>query len=511
MPHRDLKIFYTNACSLFNKLGEVKCIVNSSDIDIIFITETHFCTEYFDAELAIPNYRIFRNERDTHGGGSCIYVHMRYNAQILETFSLRDSLGVKVFLNSGDVNIVCLYRSPSSTEEHDIAVSSELHKLPISDIDQVILVGDFNLPDVCWSNGTVRGPIDTSDRRLLNQKKCIDCFVSCGLTWHITDDITRRRIVDNKMQESTLDQILTSDSDIIKQFTLGPPLRGSDHLTAILEVKLYDNVEYLASKKFNWAKCDVPRLISTGRQIDWFYSEEALHCVDIMCGELESKILHAIHHSVPILVQKTTKEGIPICKVPWEGSKLRRARKEKNNGWQTFNISPSHFNLTSALEFEKKYKFVEQKLKEDYEKKLSKNVKQNPSKFFAYLRNKKKSNKTVSCLRKANGQTTTCPKETADLLVESFASVFTREEALNENCVLENMAEQINEFTVGKEEVAQQLNSLNIHKAAGPDSLHPVIIKTLAENENFVNAVTVLFQAVARTCCIPNNNIYKFI
>ena len=38
---------------------------------------------------------------------------------------------------------------------------------------------------------------------------------------------------------------------------------------------------------------------------------------------------------------------------------------------------------------------------------------------------------TVSCLRKANGQTTTCPKETADLLVESFASVFTREEALN--------------------------------------------------------------------------------
>ena len=91
-------------------------------------------------------------------------------------------------------------------------------------------------------------------------------------------------------------------------------------------------------------------------------------------------------------------------------------------------------------------------------KKLAKNVKQNPSRFFAYLRNKKKSNKTVSCLRKANGQTTTCPiKETADLLVESFASVFTRGKALNENCVLENMAEQINEFTVEKEEVIQQL------------------------------------------------------
>ena len=41
--------------------------------------------------------------------------------------------------------------------------------------------------------------------------------------------------------------------------------------------------------------------------------------------------------------------------------------------------------------------------------------------------------------------------------MESFASVFTRGKALNENCVLENIAEQINEFTVEKEEVIQQL------------------------------------------------------
>ena len=102
-------------------------------------------------------------------------------------------------------------------------VRSELSKLPTGDTDQVILVGDFNLPDVCWSNGTVRGTIDTSDRRLLNQKKYIDCFVSCGLTWHITDEIARRRVVNNKMQESTRGQIFTSDSDIIKQITLGPP------------------------------------------------------------------------------------------------------------------------------------------------------------------------------------------------------------------------------------------------------------------------------------------------
>lgn len=50
----------------------------------------------------------------------------------------------------------------------------------------------------------------------------------------------------------------------------------------------------------------------------------------------------------------------------------------------------SHFNLTSGLEAEEKYKLVEWKLKGYYEKKLAKNVKQNSSRFFAYLKEQKK-------------------------------------------------------------------------------------------------------------------------
>ena len=60
----QLKDFLYQCLFSVKKLGEIKCIVNSSDIDIICITETHFSTEYLHAELAIPNYRIFRNDRD---------------------------------------------------------------------------------------------------------------------------------------------------------------------------------------------------------------------------------------------------------------------------------------------------------------------------------------------------------------------------------------------------------------------------------------------------------------
>ena len=56
----------------------------------------------------------------------------------------------------------------------------------------------------------------------------------------------------------------------------------------------------------------------------------------------------------------------------------------------------------------------------------------------------------------------------------------------------------------------QQLNSLNGPKTAGPDGLHPVIIKTPAENENFVNVVTVLFHISCRKYMLhPHANPWK--
>ena len=101
--------------------------------------------------------------------------------------------------------------------------------------------------------------------------------------------------------------------------------------------------------------------------LDLFFAESIQNLVGCFCGRL----LLAMNFDDWSILQRKWKIciPIPIRKVPWEGSKLRRARKEKDNAWHTFNISPSHFNLTSALEAEEKYKFVERKLREDYDKK----------------------------------------------------------------------------------------------------------------------------------------------
>lgn len=60
------------------------------------------------------------------------------------------------------------------------------------------------------------------------------------------------------------------------------------------------------------------------------------------------------------------------------------------------------------------------------------------------------------------------------------------------------MTEEIREFK-------RQLLTLNITKAMGPDGINPKIIRILAQNTNFVNAVTLLYQSVAQTRCIPKS------
>ena len=478
-------------------MNELKCLAYDRDLDFICITESNFSGDYTDAELDIPNYNIYRNDLNP-SGGTCIYVHVRHTVQVLVNKSIRDFMGLTVFLDTGKLHLVCLYRSPSSNVEQDVLVRNELAKLPSTDTDRIILLGDFNLPDVCWVTGSVKGPDNTTDRKLINQQEYLDCIVANGFSWHITNEITRRRFVCGELQESTLDQILTSDPDIIDDIIFGPPLGRSDHLTLEIRLKLYDDASYLTSVKYNWSKCDTAKVVYMGQQTDWFYSGVFDNSVDAQSQELLNKILNIVDNSVPTIKLKTTKEGIPNKKAPWECSKLQHSRKAKDKAWHCFDTSPTHYNLMSAIEAQGKYETIERESKESYEIKLAKGIKYNSKQFYAYLRSKKKSNPTVSKLKKPNGEFTTSVKESADLLVKSFATVFTNETSLTRDCNMDIIAvEQIDPLITSDYDVRNELLALNVSKCAGTDGVHPKIVRILAGNDNFVSAVTAIYRSIS--------------
>ena len=111
------------------------------------------------------------------------------------SFAVDDCVGIEFESLNRKIYCVCVYRSTALSDAQNNLLLMELNKLPINDESELIIVGDFNLPDVNWFSGNLKVCSDTTDRNLLIQLTFMDLFVQKGLTWHIKDQITRRRLV----------------------------------------------------------------------------------------------------------------------------------------------------------------------------------------------------------------------------------------------------------------------------------------------------------------------------
>ena len=188
-------------------------------------------------------------------------------------------------------------------------------------------------------------------------------------------------------------------------------------------------------------------------------------------------------------------------RVPWENSSLKRARRDKDKFWAVFNNDATTHNLSLALHRQRKYEESEISAKIKYEKKITSNLKHANKPFFAYLRSKTKLNVTLTKLRKADGSETVDAKDTADELSSFFGSVFCEETfgPMEEDCYKSHFGCIIDDMNIDIDDVKKELLSININKSHGPDGIHPKLLRALAGNQEFVNAVFRLFSACVST------------
>jgi len=63
----SLRILYYNARSLLPKLDELSATIEAHDFpDIVCIVESWLCHDIREQEIAIPNYNVFRHDRNRH-------------------------------------------------------------------------------------------------------------------------------------------------------------------------------------------------------------------------------------------------------------------------------------------------------------------------------------------------------------------------------------------------------------------------------------------------------------
>ena len=84
--------------------------------------------------------------------------------------------------------------------------------------------------------------------------------------------------------------------------------------------------------------------------------------------KLHSKIIAISDKCTPIKTIRCT-NGSEICKLPWDCSKLKRLRKQKNQKWKEFEDSPTNINLLYALDSQRVFASTELELKLKHERK----------------------------------------------------------------------------------------------------------------------------------------------
>ena len=133
-----LKVFYTNADNLMNKLDELKVRTYDTNCDIIIITEVYpkfgDSRDIQNVELQIKGYNLYCSRVEKNSRAVTIYVKevIRSDQNIVLTdYEFNESVWVNIYLqNERKILIGGIYRSPNSSLENTLKMMDLINTGP---------------------------------------------------------------------------------------------------------------------------------------------------------------------------------------------------------------------------------------------------------------------------------------------------------------------------------------------------------------------------------------------
>ena len=432
---------------------------------IIGLTESWCHKDIEDSEIAIDGYTLFRKDRLVGiGGGVLLYVSEDLKAEsvpVLNSHDFEDSIWCKVRISPSKTLLIGVcYRSTNSSHINNINLIDLLNKVTdLPDINQILIMGDFNYPGIDWENMSTSGGRDAES---FHEKMNDYLFIQ-----HVKFN-TRHRI--NNVS-SRLDLIFTNEEEMIGNISPEVPLGRSDHVGVLFQLELPTIVKTQAheANSLNFQKADYDKMNLQFSQMNW-HSLFADNSIESVWYEFKSTYQRIVCDCTPIY--DPTKK-----KPPWRKARVKKHIKKKKEKWNLYKTTGRYIDLVNYNKQNNKAIKVMREAKTEYEGKLIRDFKKNLKPFHRYMRLKQSTKSTVRHLQKADGDMTTDDIEMSNLLLEFFSSVFTKEDVsttldLPEREIAHSMADVV--ITV--QEVKEALSKLKENKAPGVDGIHPKIL-----------------------------------
>lgn len=471
-----MRILYTNADQLANKLTELKSRAEIEKPHIIIITEVNY-KRNIHPDIVIFNlsgYEIYHQNVSSQGRGILIYVHQSIQdtteISAKTEFSEHKLLSVKVDKNT-EVLIAAIYRSDSGTSQNNTNLLSLLKEIDQMKQSHKLVVGDFNYKQIDWDAWSTPKN-DTSEEQLF-----INCIQDLYWYQHISKPTRYRK----GEEPSTLDLVFTNEEAMIQQISHQSPLGKSDHSVLLLKFLIKQNMDFKPRTVYSYDKGNYEAMRSD-LNIDWDAElNSTAQNVNEQWGQIKKKIEESVKTHIPSY--QTTAKGLwKKGKIPLKGE-IRKEIRKKHRSWQRAYETKQHNKVRKWKQQRNKVN----KLLRDAERKLEIDIaneaKINPKKLWKYVKSQSKVKSKISPLiNKTTDKLTDSEKEQAEVLAAQFASVMVDEPEgdiprIPPKQLVTPPLETINVTT---EMVLKKLKNLDIVKSPGPDEIHPRVLKEVA-------------------------------
>ena len=461
-----------------NKFHDLAAIAFLENFDIIGVTESWVNTEKRDflAEYNIQGYSLFSCERSERtGGGVLLYVKPHLHPQVITKPQIPniDVKYVQILSGSEKLILALVYPPPAQNSY----VNNELYE-QISDIcnhNDAIIFGDFNLPVTVWG-GTLHSH---SGHELYSN------ILESSLYQHIHEP-TRG--------ESILDIVLSTNDNQINNVDIGPEFSTSDHKSVFFTIECNPEVHNNSYEKVpDFRRADFDKLRTILENTDWseIYGTQNVEQAWNMFIDI---LGNAITECVPMRDRRPANNSKP----KWWNIDIRNILLAKKRAYRRYKSTHSQADKLEYTRIRRETKRLIKISKKLHELHIASNCKVNPKEFFRYVREKKALKSTIGPLLSAEGEIVTDERETADILNDYFASVFTVEEDREEATPYQmTVAAQLFLVDITEEDVMRVIDKLKICKSPGPDKIYPRILKEI--KEAICKPLCVIFNLSLRT------------
>jgi len=222
-----------------------------------------------------------------------------------------------------------------------------------------------------------------------------------------------------------------------------------------------------------WKKADTANFKADFKRYSEEFSQKHQHSndIDLLWHDFNTKSQELFDKHVP------SKMTTQRYSQPWINRKVKQLSAKKKRYFNKAKASGKQEDFDKYKQCKKECQQECRKAHNTYiSDMLDEDCKNNPKKFYSYIKSKKCDANGVSPLN-SNGTIQSDSKTKAEILNNQFVSVFTTEDA-NNIPYLNSKYKDVQHITVTRNGLLKLLKDINVHKATGPDNISGMMLKS---------------------------------